>query len=161
MDTPLPLPGSSNYEGLKDELQKIAGIIEQYPDDLKQRAFELLIAAYLGGKANGGSGATAPESQEAGSAPVETSAGEAAEAPASAVEEIQVAAEYVTPEIAEEQSRVESGEADAPVAQAAPIARPLAPVPPIKAGSDPLANDILRKKIRLRPMTEMPWRQPR
>jgi hypothetical protein len=158
MDTPLPLPGSSNYEGLKDELQKIAGIIEQYPDDLKQRAFELLIAAYLGGKANGGSGATVPESLEAGSAPVETSAGEAAEAPAPAVEEIQVAAEYVTPEIAEEQSRVESGEAAVPEA---PIARPLAPVSPIKAGSDPLANDILRKKIRLRPMTEMPWRQPR
>lgn len=73
MDSAPTTATPSDYLGLKTELQNIAGIIEQYPDHLKQRTFELLITAYLGGgNAKESAPPQVPEAQVAESAPVET-----------------------------------------------------------------------------------------
>lgn len=37
-----------SYEDLKTELIEIAGVIEQYPDDVKKQVFELLVSRFLG-----------------------------------------------------------------------------------------------------------------
>jgi hypothetical protein len=62
MDTPQSSANPSDYLGLKTELQNIAGVIEQYPDHLKQRAFEL-ITSYLGNAHTKDS--VTPQAQEA------------------------------------------------------------------------------------------------
>ena len=73
MDSTQTTTVPANYLGLKTELQNIAGIIEQYPEHLKQRTFELLITAYL--ESNHSKESTPPQGQEAQaleSAPAET-----------------------------------------------------------------------------------------
>ncbi len=62
MDSSPTAATPADYLGLKTELQNIAGIIEQYPDHLKQRTFELLITAYLGSGHSKES--TPPQAQE-------------------------------------------------------------------------------------------------
>ena len=165
MDTPPPPSAPADYAGLKDELQKIAGIIEQYPDDLKQRAFELLIAAYL----NSNRAKNGPDASEPDSAPVEDAVSVAGESVAplaveeTVVESVPVAESEPVAESAP--SEVVADDRSEPAASAPDFSdRPAAKSPSasepgirVAANSDNSAN-VLRKKIRLRPMTEMPWR---
>lgn len=73
MDSTTTPAAPANYLGLKTELQNIAGIIEQYPDHLKQRTFELLITAYF--ESGHAKESTPPQAQEIAdveNVPVET-----------------------------------------------------------------------------------------
>ena len=132
MDTNPPFAAGPNYAGLKDELQKIAGIIEQYPDQLKQRAFELLINAYLGRPNPGESPIPAvPETQAEACAPVE----EAAIQPSESV------------------PATETPEEPIPLD---PYASRLEAESTLGTADDTAAN-LLRKRIRLRTMSPVRW----
>jgi len=145
MDTQSPFAAGANYEGLKNELQNIAAIIEKYPDQLKQRAFELLINAYLG-RSN----------------PIET--------PAEVAPEIQVPhAEEDAPreEISARESEILSEPETSPEVEAAadvpeehapldPYANRLETASPFSTAEDTAAN-LLRKRIRLRSMSQVRW----
>ena len=132
MDTNPPFPAGSDYAGLKDELQKIAGIIEQYPDQLKQRAFDLLINAYLGR-----------------SSPVETPAA----APADNLVEESVPAAAVSGQEIEMPPTVETVEEHIPLDI---YASRLEPESTLGTADDTAAN-LLRKRIRLRTMSPVRW----
>jgi len=157
MDTPTPPSASPEYSGLKEELQKIAGIIEQYPDNLKQRAFELLITAYLNSnQAKDGAGAVAPAAPAEESVPVEAPVAEVVEEAAPlAVEELAV--ESAPAEVESIESVEPVGAAYFPARQDPPKATQPEPDARIKAGADKSTN-MLRNKIRLRTMTQVPFR---
>ena len=137
METNPPFATSSDYAGLKDELQKIAAIVEKYPDQLKQRAFDLLINAYLG-RNNAGEtpAAAAPEAlAESG-----VSSGEipSAENESSAIE------------------TVAAGETFEEPAPFDPYASRSNTTSPLGIADETAAN-LLRKRIRLRSMSPVRW----
>jgi hypothetical protein len=157
MDTPTPPSASPEYSGLKEELQKIAGIIEQYPDNLKQRAFELLITAYLNSNhAKDGAGAVAPAAPAEESAPVEAPVAEGVEDAAPLPPE-EPAVESAPVEVESTEPVEPVGVANFSARQDPPVAAQQAPDARIKAGADNSSN-MLRNKIRLRTMTQVPFR---
>jgi len=123
----------ADYLGLKTELQNIAGIIEQYPDHLKQRTFELLITAYLGG---GHTRESAPpqaqEAQAVENAPVE--------AAATGAESGQISENEFSVRLDEPQAGVAPSDLEAQ----------------INANIESSTN-LLRRRIRLRTMSPMRW----
>lgn len=133
METPQSSANPSDYLGLKTELQNIAGIIEQYPDHLKQRAFELLITSYLGN-------AQAKENKEkeiAASSPVQD-AQAVATASATPAAEVPVPDEgFSTPSF--------DPDAFSPVLEQT--------IPLVTESS----TNMLRRRIRLRSMSPMRW----
>ena len=132
MDTTPPFAVGSDYAGLKDELQKIAGIIEQYPDQLKHRAFELLINAYLG--RNIPAEVAAPANPES-----KTEAGASVEEVAKPESEILPALETIET-VAEADPYSVGTESESPLGRA-----------------DDTAANLLRKRIRLRSMSQVRW----
>ena len=132
MDTIPPFAAGPDYAGLKDELQKIADIIEQYPDQLKQRAFELLINAYLG-RPN----------------PIEC--------PIPAMQETQTEACAPVEEAATPQSETAPA-TETPVEHIPldPYASRSEAESPLGMADDTAAN-LLRKRIRLRTMSPVRW----
>ena len=159
MDTPMPPSTSSDYAGLKEELQKIAGIIEQYPDNLKQRAFELLIEAYHNSnRARNGAAEATPESSEPASAPVEEPVADVAEIPVEPAAE-EPAVESFPVEAAAVEPGESVGEVEIPVSQEASNGAHLEPDSRISAKLQDSTN-MLRRRIRLRTMSQMPWRSP-
>lgn len=153
MDTTPPAAApSADYLGLKEELQKIAAIIDQYPDQLKQRAFELLINAYL---ARTNSPASPPPVENAPLADQSDTALEET-APANAEEPV---AEIASEEI----SSVESGPEEEGIAPAVDTNEQ--DESGLESGSRLPANpanstNMLRQRIRLRTMSQAPWQQP-
>lgn len=129
MDSPQATATPSDYLGLKTELQNIAGIIEQYPDHLKQRTFELLITAYLG---SGHSKESTPpqmtETQPVENAPAETVAAAMAGENEFAADNIEQEADASVPDL---ETR-------------------------INANIESTTN-MLRRRIRLRTMSPMRW----
>jgi hypothetical protein len=131
MDATQTTATPADYLGLKTELQNIAGIIEQYPDHLKQRTFELLITAYLGSGHSKES--TPPQMNE--TQPVES-------APAPTVAEN--AGEHGFSVIGEEQN-VGAASSDFETR--------------INENIESTTN-MLRRRIRLRSMSPMRWQTP-
>ena len=136
MDTAQNTINPSDYLGLKTELQNIAGIIEQYPDHLKQRAFELLITSYMG--SNHAKDSAPPQAQEAQavveSAPTETVASEVSE---------KTETEEFFPSMDQADGESAGSELDTVI-------------------NTNLENstNMLRRRIRLRTMSPMRWRAP-
>lgn len=131
----MEIPTSANntptdYLGLKTELQNIAGIIEQYPDHLKQRAFELLITSYLGN-------AQAKENKEPAAPQVQE---------AQAVESAPAAAAPVT-SVSDEGFSTPSVDPEAFTSDTEPV---------VNVSTESSTN-MLRRRIRLRTMSPMRW----
>ncbi len=157
MDPTLTNAGSADYSGLKAELEKIAGIIEQYPDHLKQRAFELLIAAYMNSsQAKTGSSAVSPEAQPTESVPEEVVASEVVETAAEFIAEEQAVDSAPMETIASEVSETVS-ENDFSIRSEVADTSGLEPDSRINANIK-TSTDMLRRRIRLRSMSQMPWR---
>ena len=157
MDTPTPPSASPEYSGLKEELQKIAGIIEQYPDNLKQRAFELLITAYLNSnRAKDDASAVAPAAPAEESVPVEASVAEGVEDAAPLPPE-EPAVESAPVEVESTEPVEPVGVPDFQPRQDPPRATQPEPDARIRASADKSTN-MLRNKIRLRTMTQVPFR---
>jgi len=156
MDTNPPSTPPADYLGLKEELQKIAGIIEQYPDQLKQRAFELLINAYLGRTNSNAS----PAPAEAGeSAATEEPSGAAGEEVASLTAD-EPAADGPPPEtLSGESSDGANGDENGYSLQSdGENGSGLESDSRITSNIEN-PTDMLRKRIRLRTMSQMPWHQ--
>ena len=134
MDSTQTAPTPADYLGLKTELQNIAGIIEQYPDHLKQRTFELLITAYLGSGHSKEGTPQAQETQSVESAPAEAGSLAAGETGG------------------ENGFSVETDAQDAAVS-ASDLERQ------IKANIES-STDMLRRRIRLRTMSPLRWQTP-
>jgi hypothetical protein len=136
MDTTIPSATPADYLGLKTELQNIAGIIEQYPDHLKQRTFELLITAYLGSAhSKESTPPMAPEVQAAENLSVEA------------------ASNLVGGERAGESEFSTSTDEPAVEADASDLETR------INANIESSTN-MLRRRIRLRSMSPMRWQTP-
>lgn len=135
MDSPTTSPAPSDYLGLKTELQNIAGIIEQYPDHLKQRTFELLITAYLG---SGHSKESTPPQSHAQEAKV------VEQAPAE-----MVASVVANENAGENEFSGRTDEQDADTTSSDLETR-------INANIESTTN-MLRRRIRLRTMSPMRW----
>lgn len=138
MDTNPPFATSADYAGLKDELQKIAAIVEKYPDQLKQRAFDLLINAYLGrSNVSETSAVATPEtlaeaSVPSGETPVTENEG------AAAIETVSTSETFDEPTPFD------------PYASRSNTTSPL-------GVADETAAILLRKRIRLRTMSPVRW----
>lgn len=146
MDPARSASAPADYLGLKEELQKIAAIIDQYPDQLKQRAFELLINAYLG-RAHA-EGSSVPAERAPVESPSEAITGEIAPASAEETQPEELIAE-VSAGGEENESSLQAGEqSDATLETESQIAANLA---------NP--SDRLRRRIRLRTMSQTPWAQ--
>jgi len=160
MDTNPPFAAPADYLGLKEELQKIAGIIEQYPDQLKQRAFDLLINAYLArtGAVASPAAAAVPETQAEVSVPADEVSGETVANEASVVAEEQPAEEAAPTEILTTDADMGVDENGYAIRNGNSALTELEPDSRITANLENSTN-MLRRRIRLRTMSQMPWHQ--